>query len=114
MKIEDLENITASCGTGEQGQKVYHTLLRGKKGKFGTEMVINVTELKKALDAGARTYTDKKGNKYISLRPKIWEPRDQGAYGGTMNKDQWGQVQGAAEDKPATKPAFDLDDEIPW
>lgn len=94
MKVEELENVTASCGSGPKEQKTWHVVMRGKKGKFGTEVVINLTELKKAVAAGARTYEDKKGNKYLSLRPKVWEPREE------LSDDQWGNVHKAAKGEP--------------
>ena len=76
MQIEDLENVTASTGTGPVGQKTWHNIVRGNKGKFGTELLIDVTELEAAIKAGAHKFMNKAGHTILTVKPKLWPPKE--------------------------------------
>lgn len=71
----DLINLTGTCGTGPKGQKTWHKILRGSHGKFGPELLIDLTEVEKAVTAKAHTFVDKQGHKWLSIRPKFWAPK---------------------------------------
>lgn len=90
--MSDIANMTASVGIGETGQKEWLTIVRGKEGKYGLEVNVNLTLLDKAKAGGARTFTDKNGNVWLGCRAKVWEPRS----------------------TAAKQPQQDLDDSIPW
>lgn len=97
MNIEELANITATCGSGPKDQKTWHKILRGSKGKYGTELLINVSEVTRAVTAKAHTFVDKNGDTILSVKPKYWEPKD-----------------AAPVARDVSPPQMDLEDSIPF
>lgn len=70
--MDNIENMTASCRIND---KTYVTVARGSKGKYGPQLAINIAEFEKAIKEGAYTFVNKKGEKFLSLNVKFWEPR---------------------------------------
>jgi len=77
MNIEELANVTASCGVGPKGQKTFHTIAQGSNGKYGTDILINLTRLEEVMKATPYTFTNQKGEKILPLRAKLWPPKTQ-------------------------------------
>lgn len=98
MNIDDLANVTATSGSGPKGEKTWHKVMRGSKGKYGTEILINVSEVNRAVAAKAHTFVDKNGDTILSSKPKYWEPKTTPELSG----------------KDTSPPQVDLQDEIPF
>lgn len=76
MTVDELINVTASLSSGKAGEKKFHKILRGSKGKFGVQLIVDVTELERAMAEGAYTFTGKDGHKNVALNPKVWPPKE--------------------------------------
>jgi hypothetical protein len=81
MNINDLLNMTASCTSGAAGEKALHKILRVDNGNYGPEIVIDVTALNAAMQAGCYRFTGKRGEKdghvMVPLRPKFHPKKEE-------------------------------------
>jgi hypothetical protein len=80
MDVTELEQITADCKTGTAPNSTFHKILRGNKGNYGVQLVIDVTALNAAIAAGAKTFVSKgektAGHTMLALTPKVWPKKD--------------------------------------